>query len=144
MENGSPEMAVIQYQKALDLYRRAQDPIGIGYATRGLGLSSFLSGDLDQAINYLEQAREAFENRPLGAASVLEILGRVHIERREYAEALKDLEAALKIYTETVNPNEAARVRAWLGQVYDHQGMPIARNFITKRLSRLLRASKTE
>jgi CHAT domain-containing protein len=123
MENGSLELAVIQYQRALDLYRRAEQPIGRGYANRALGLLSFRSGDLNQAISYLEQALEAFDKVPLGIASVREILGQVHIERGEYAAALKDLESALRIYTKTRNPNEAARVTALLGQAYHRQGL---------------------
>ncbi len=122
MENGSLDNAVMQYQRALDLYRRGEDRIGIGYTNRGLGLLSLLSGDLNQAITYLEEAREAYKI-PLGTASVLEILGRVHIERGEYAAARNDLESALKIYTETGNPNEAARILALLGQTFHRQGL---------------------
>jgi CHAT domain-containing protein/lipopolysaccharide biosynthesis regulator YciM len=121
MENGSLELAVMQYQRARDLYRRSEDRIGIGYTTRALGLLSFLSGDLNQAMSYLEEAREAYK-LPLGTASVLEIRGRVLIERGEYAAAVKDLESALNIYMEIGNPNEAARVTALLGQAYHRQG----------------------
>lgn len=122
IENGSPEMAVIQYQRALDLYQKTQDPIAISSAYVGLGRSYLLSGDLVQATNHLEQGLELVKKNKLGPALVLELLGRVHIERGEYAAALRDLESALTIYTETGNSKEAARVRAWLGQAYDRQG----------------------
>jgi CHAT domain-containing protein/predicted negative regulator of RcsB-dependent stress response len=121
MESGSLELAVTQYQRALDLYRRAEDRSGIGYTTRSLGLLSFLSGDLNQSMNYLEEALKAYKFE-LGTASVLEIRGRVHIVRGEYAAALTDLESALNLYTKIGNPNEAARVVALIGQAYDRQG----------------------
>jgi CHAT domain-containing protein len=122
IESGSLELAVMQYQRALDLYRRAEDRTGIGYSTRSLGLLSFLSGDLNQSINYLEEALKAYQ-LDIGTASVLEIRGRVHIERGEYVAALNDLESALKLYTKIGNPNEGARVLALIGQAYYRQGM---------------------
>lgn len=123
IENGSPEMAVIQYQRALDLYQKTQDPIAISSAFVGLGRSYLLSGDLQEATNHLEQALELVKKNKLGPALVLELLGRVQIERSEYPAALKNLESALKIYSETGNSKEAARVRAWLGRAYDRQGL---------------------
>ncbi len=122
-ELGSFEIAVTQYQRALELYRRGENRDGIAYATHALGLVSFLSGDLNQAKSYLEQALDAYKNQAAGIASVREILGRVYIERGEYAAALKDLESALQIYTKANNPNEAARVIALLGQTYHRQGL---------------------
>lgn len=123
IESGAPEMAVIQYQRALDLYRKAQDPIAMSYATGALGRSYLLSGDLTQATSYLQQALELVSKDKLGPAPVLELLGRVQIERGEYEAARRDLETALKIYTEAGNSNEAARVLAWLGRAYDRQGL---------------------
>jgi CHAT domain-containing protein/predicted negative regulator of RcsB-dependent stress response len=135
MESGSLELAVTQYQRALDFYRRAEDRSGIGYTTRNLGLLSFLSGDLNQSINYLEEALKAYKY-DLGTASVLEIRGRVHTERGEYAAALEDLESALKLYTKIGNPNEAARVLALIGQAYYRQGSSSrARNYYEQALT---------
>ena len=124
IENGSPEMAVLQYQKALELYQKVQDPIAVSYAFVGLGRSYLLSGDLTQATSSLEQALELVKKDKLGPAPVLELLGRVHIERGEHAAALRDLDSALKIYTETGNSKEAARVRVWLGRAYESKGLP--------------------
>ena len=139
MENGSLELAVRQYQRALDLYRRGEDRIGIGYTTRALGQLAFLSGDLNQAISYLEEARAAYK-LSLGTASVLEILGRVHIERGEYAAALKDLESALQLYTQIGNPKEAARVTALLGQAYHRKGqLNRGRNYYQQALKAFIR-----
>ena len=123
IENGSPEMAIFQYQRVLELYQKTQDPIAISSAFVGLGRSYLLSGDLTQATNCLEQALELVKKNKLGRAPVLELLGRVHIERGEYAAAQRDLESARKTYTDTGNFKEAARVRAWLGRAYDRQGL---------------------
>ena len=122
MENGSVELAVMQFQRSRDLYRRGEDRLGIGYTTRTLGLLSFLSGDFNESINYLEEALKAY-NIDIGTASVLEVRGRVHIERGEYAAALEDLESALKLYTKIGNPKEAARAIGLIGKAYDRQGL---------------------
>ena len=122
IENGSYEMAVLQYRKALELYEKTQEPIPISSAFIGLGRSYLLSGDLTQAKDSLERALPLVKNSPLGPAPVIELLGRVHLESGDYPAALRDLESALKIYTETRNSREAARVRAWLGRAYERQG----------------------
>lgn len=124
IENGSPELAVGQYQRALDYFRQTQHPGAISYAAYGLGRSYFLTGDLDQATTYFQQALVLARNEPpLMTALVNEYLGRVHIERGEYAAALKILEPLHKVYTEAHNAREAARVRALIGQAYDRQGV---------------------
>ena len=124
IENGSPELAVGQYQRALDYYRQTQHPGSIVYAAYGLGRSYFLAGDLDQATTYFQEALEvAKKEPPLTSAMVLEYVGRVHIERGEYAAALKTFESVFESYTDAENPKEAARVRALIGQAYDRQGM---------------------
>jgi len=124
IENGSPELAVGQYQRALDYYRQTKHPGAISYAAYGLGRSYFLSGDLDQATTYFQQALEIGRSEPpLMTALVLEYIGRVHIERGEYAAALKTLKPLHKIYTDAHNAKEAAHVRALMGQAYDRQGI---------------------
>ncbi len=136
LENGSLELAVVQSQRALELNRRSKDQIFVGLSLRTLGLLSFLSGDLNQAIIYLEEALETFKGRPPGIAYVQEVLGRVHIERGEYDAAVKDFESALAIYTTAQNPREAARVVALLGQAYDRQGVSKrARDFYEQALT---------
>ncbi len=123
IENGSPGMGVVQYQRALDYYRQTQDPDSISYALWGLGRAHFFAGDLTQATNYLQEALGLVKKEALLVAPAREYLGRVHIERSEYGDALKELEPALKAYTNTRKAKETARVRGLLGQVYDHQGM---------------------
>jgi CHAT domain-containing protein/uncharacterized protein HemY len=123
IETGSPEMGVAQYQRALDYYRQAKDYEGISYAVWGLGRAYFFAGDLNQATSYFQQALEPVKKNSVPAAPILEYLGRIHIERGEYAVTLKYLGSALTIYTKAGNFKEAARVLALVGQAYDRQGM---------------------
>ena len=122
-ENGLPDEAVIQYERALGFYRQVQDPIYVSYALLGLGRSYFLAGNMEQASNYFQQSFDAEKKGSPGAAFCLQYLARINIERGEYAAALEKLETALKIYSKTANPREAAQVAALIGQVYDRQGL---------------------
>lgn len=123
IENGSPEMSVVQYQRALEYYQQTKDPDAISYAYLGIGRAYLFAGDLVQARSHLQQALEVVNQDSVATALVLEYLGRVHIESGEYAEALKHLQSALTMYTEANNPKEAARVLGLLGQASERQGM---------------------
>lgn len=122
LENGLPEWGLAQYQRAVDYYQRAKDPMAVSYAIWGLARSYYLQGDLTQALVYIHKSLEPVDKHSLSAAMPLEYLGRVHIDRGEYKAGLQHLESALKIYTEARNPMEMYRVRALLGQAYDRQG----------------------
>ncbi|MEK6279563.1 MAG: CHAT domain-containing protein [Acidobacteriota bacterium] len=121
-ENGLPENGVIQYQRALEYYQRTQDANAITYATSALGRTHYFLGDFPQALKYLQQSLKGVDLNSLTAALSLQYLGRVQIELDDYDAALGYLNSALDIYERSVNPKEAAQVRALIGQVYDRQG----------------------
>ena len=142
LENGSPEQGVVQFQKALDYYRRANEHIGVSYAAVGLARSYFFSGDLTQATKYLNEALAPVKKDSVAEALALEYLGKVQIEQGEYTNALIHLESALKMYTSAGNAKEAARVRGLLGQAFYRQGMlPRAKLHYDEALKTFIRLS---
>jgi CHAT domain-containing protein/tetratricopeptide (TPR) repeat protein len=120
--NGLPENGLIQYQRALDYYSRAQDPQGVAYVTWGIGVTYYLQGKYPEASTYLEQVIASVGDDHVYAALGYEYLGRVHSAQAEYAPALQNLQSALAIYTRKGNPKEAAQVLGLMGQVYEQQG----------------------
>jgi len=123
LENGLPEWGLVQYQRALDFYQRANDPTAVSYATWGLARSYYLQGDLTQALVHINKSLETVDRNTLEAALPLEYLGRVQIDRGEYKAGLQHLEAALKIYTRAENPQEMYRVRGLIGKANERQGL---------------------
>lgn len=121
-ESGMPETGLIHYRRALDYYRRSQDPHLIRYATGGIGWSLYLMGDYANALSHLQQALEGAKRDSLEAAPTYEYLGRVYSATGQYAEGLSYLRSALAVFMRSANPKEAARVRAMMGQIYQQQG----------------------
>ncbi|HKQ05243.1 MAG TPA: CHAT domain-containing protein [Blastocatellia bacterium] len=122
-ENGLPEISLAHYQRALDYFRRAQDIHMIWYVTWAIGKAHYLLNNYPSAVTYLQQALDQVAPDSITAAPCYEYLGRVYISTGQYEMALQNLEWALGIYTRTVNPMEAARVRGLLGQVSERQGL---------------------
>jgi CHAT domain-containing protein/Flp pilus assembly protein TadD len=121
-ESGLPEKGLAHYQRALDYFLQAQDARSIMYATEGLGWTDYLLGNYPEALTRLRQSLDGVAKDGLDAALNYEDLGRVYIATGEYGIALQHLQPALDIYTRAVNPKEAARVRALMGQAYQQQG----------------------
>lgn len=121
-ESGMPENSLIQYGRALDYYRRIKNERGEMRMLLLLGNTYYLSEKYPEALNHLEQALASFEPDSLDAAQCHEYLGKVRSAMREYDVALPHLQTALAGYIKAVNPNEAARVRALMGHVYQQQG----------------------
>jgi CHAT domain-containing protein len=121
-ENGSPDIGITHYRRALDYYRRTQDGHLITYATWGIGCTYYLQKKYPEALTQFRQALAGVAEDSIDAATSYEYIGRVYGETGEYAAALRYLQSALDIYTRVVNPKEVARVRGFMGQVYERQG----------------------
>ncbi len=123
-ESGLPELAVTHFQRALDYYRESQDLHSIRGATLGLGRTYYLLGKYEEALAQFHQVLDSDNGKKgLETAPAYEYLGRVHGAMGDTATALKYLQQALAIYSQSVNPRESARVRALMGQVYQQQGL---------------------
>lgn len=140
-ETGSPENGLTHFKRALKYYRLAQNPGYVTYAISRLGLTHYLLGNYPEAITYLQQARALLHNDSL-QADCDEFLGRAYLSIAKYELALQHLQSALAIYRQAVNPKEAARVQALLGQVAEQQGQPErARQYYQLALKRFTKLS---
>ncbi len=140
-ENGLPELSISHYQRALDYYRRTQDPHLIMIANWGLGRTYYLLGNYAEALSRFQQALNSSKT-DLDAALNHEYIGRVYGSMGEYAEALTYLQSALDTYTRTVNPKEAAQVLGLMGQIYQQEGkVQLARLNYQRSLQTFLKLS---
>ncbi len=121
-ESGLPENGLIQYQRALDYYRKTPDTIDDAMTIWALGSTHYLLGNYAEAVTHLQQALASVPPGKPYAAICSEYLGRVYGSMGDFPGALRHLQSALDIYTWAVNPREAARVRGIMGQIYQQQG----------------------
>lgn len=120
-ENGLPENALIQYQRALDYFRQTPDG-GDLFTVWAIGDAYYLKGDYPEALSHLDEALAGFDPKSLGAAVCHQSLGRVYGAMGEPVAALQHLESALAIYSRSNNPKESAQVLGLMGQMYQQQG----------------------
>ncbi|HWS99288.1 MAG TPA: CHAT domain-containing protein [Pyrinomonadaceae bacterium] len=120
-ENGLPEIGLTHFERALDYFRRTQDTYAVGTMLHRLGVTNYLLGKYPEAIAHLRQALDEVEDDAL-EGECAEYLGKVYIATGEHDLALQNLQSALAVYTNAVNPKEAARVRGLLGQLAEQSG----------------------
>jgi CHAT domain-containing protein/predicted negative regulator of RcsB-dependent stress response len=120
-ESGSPEVGLVQYQKALDYFRQTTDTRDDALTILEIGSTHYLLGSYPQALAHFQQALNLVTER-LDAAHCRQYLGKVYSSMGEYDTALAHLQTALSVYNETGNLKEAAEVRALIGQIYQQQG----------------------
>lgn len=120
-ENGMPENSLTQYDRALEYFKKTNDPHLIAVTTWGIGRTYYRLGNYPEAVARFEQVLAGLHNDSL-QAQCYEYLGRVYLATGEYELALKNLNSALDIYTRAANPWEAAQVTGLLGQLAERQG----------------------
>jgi tetratricopeptide (TPR) repeat protein len=87
------------WQRALDLRREQDDPVGVGGALSRLASVVWRRGDFDRAIAYHEQALQLFEqadNQPL-RVNELHFLGEAHRDRGDLATGERLLEQTVEL-----------------------------------------------
>ena len=120
-QSGLPDIALGEYQRALDYFRQKDIPRGVNRMTMLIGYTHFLRGDYAAAATALNQALASFEHE-LDVAQCREQLARVEIGLGQYNNARQHLQAALTVYQNANNPMEVARVLALLGQIDEAEG----------------------
>jgi CHAT domain-containing protein len=135
-ENGLPEQALVQYQRALDYFREAGDQYAVNRMIMFLGYTKFLDQKYPEALANLQEALATFEPYSLSAAQCHEYLGRVYLALKDYPAALEHLQPVLSFYERTRNVTEAEGVRLFIAQVYEAQGsFALARSRYLQALS---------
>jgi CHAT domain-containing protein len=128
-ENGLPEKAITQHQRAMEYYGRA-GPSAIPYYHRQimlLGKAHFLLKNYPAALTYVQQALNHFESlsdqrSQLSAGECREYLGQIYFALGQYDVALQYLKPLASLYTESGNNGDAAHAKALTGQVYEQLG----------------------
>jgi CHAT domain-containing protein/predicted negative regulator of RcsB-dependent stress response len=121
-EAGLPEDGLAHYGRALEYYRRTQDPHLVWYAVWGLGCTHLLLGDHPAAFRELRRSLEGVKKDGLEAAQTYHYLGRTHLAAGDAPAALRHFRSALDIYERRNNPDWAARARGLMGQAYARAG----------------------
>jgi len=121
-QNGLPENALIQYQRALDYYRQTPDTYDDAITIWAIGTTYYFLENYPEALTHLRKALADLGPNTSDSGLCSEYLGRVYISMGEFPTALQYLQAALDTLTRAVNPREAARVVGLIGQIYQQQG----------------------
>jgi CHAT domain-containing protein len=124
IESGLPEIGLPKYYEALEYIRKANKPRDEVVVRWGIGKAQYLLRKYDDALATLQQALADAElqNQPVVMALCHELLGRTYDAKSDRPAALAHLETAFNLYSKTANTMEAARARAWIGQVYENSG----------------------
>jgi CHAT domain-containing protein len=105
----NPEMARYFYQKAYEIYKRVKpNSLATAEILNNLGATALALGDVDEAEDWLTQARTLYEQvdpdypKSLGVTRVLNNLGQVAVVRQDWNRAKQLFEQSLKIRKEIV------------------------------------------
>ena len=139
-ENGMPETALVQFDRALNYYRQTRDPYPVTYVLYSIGLTHYLMGHYPEAAHHLQQALAGVAPDSLHAAQCYEYLGRLDSSTGQPRSGRARYQAALSIYTRAGNPREAARVRALLGQLSEQEGRSEAARQLYQQALKVLTA----
>ncbi len=124
IESGFPEIGLPKYQEALEYVRTANRPRDELVVRWGVGRALFFSQQYDKALSTLHDTlKEAeLQEQPVVIAMCHDLLGRVYEANSDHLAALGHLEIAFDLYSKAKNTMEAARARAWIGQIYENLG----------------------
>ncbi|MET0624251.1 MAG: CHAT domain-containing protein, partial [Pyrinomonadaceae bacterium] len=141
-EAGLPEDGLKHFERALEYYRRTQNPHLVWYATWGLGGTHFLLGDYPAAFDYLRRSLKGVDADGVEAAQTHHYLGRTYLATGDTAAALRHLRSAFEYYERRGNLSWAARPLGLMGQAYERAGrVEVARASYLKALETFGRLS---
>ncbi|HET6975101.1 MAG TPA: CHAT domain-containing tetratricopeptide repeat protein, partial [Pyrinomonadaceae bacterium] len=124
-ESGLSDSALVQFQRAMTYFQQTQNRKGYDRMLLLIGYTHFLLGNYSAALTNLQQALTNFEGWPkpekLFIAECHEYFGHVYFARGQYHIALQHLEPTLTIYKKALKLQEAARVEALMGRIYEQQ-----------------------
>ncbi|RMG44537.1 MAG: CHAT domain-containing protein, partial [Acidobacteria bacterium] len=112
LRGGSTGEAAPLYRKALDLARRADDPVGVARAADGVAWTAYARGDIDEGERFYREAIEAARRagrQDLEAFSLANLAGLL-VERGDLARARDALASAAPILERLGRPDAARRL----------------------------------
>ncbi len=124
VESGLPGPGLEKFRQSMDIYRRTQDKRAMIAAAWAIGKTQYMLGKYPEALDELQRTladAEAMGDKKV-AALCHDFLGRTFLALNDDASALSHFERAQEMYEQLKHPLEAARVRAFKGQVYEQQG----------------------
>src|SRR6185369_15955809 len=125
-ESGLSDSALVQFQRALTYFQQLQDERGYNRMLLHIGYTHFLLGNYSAALTNIQQALTNFERAPKQIPSDItechEYFGQVYFAMGQYHVALQHLQPVLLAYQKEKDLNEAARVEALIGRIYEQQG----------------------
>jgi len=121
---GRHSEAQINYRRALDLYRRAQDEVGEAHTHHNLAILWWRLGRAAHALGHARKALALFRasDHLRGTALALNDVGWYHAELGEHEQALEYCGQALTLFQKLRNPDGEAATWDSLGYAHRHLG----------------------
>lgn len=125
--------------------RRLDRPWALAMAARGRGGIAAAQGDLESAINALDEAMVEHQrfSMPLEIARTLLVKGQVHRRRKERRMAVAALNESLRIFDQVGAPRWAARARAELARIGRRAKAPADLTETERRIAEFAAAGMT-
>ncbi len=125
-ESGLSESALVQFQRAITYFQQLQDERSYNRMLMHIGYTYFLLGNHSAALTNLQQALTNFERSEREIESDIaechEYFGHVYLALRQYHVALQHLQPTVAAHKKGQDLQEAARVEALIGRIYEQQG----------------------
>ncbi len=109
------------FNKSLKLNREINNPTGIAYTLHQLGKIAERMGESDKAISYYKQSMrisEELKTQPMLTVSNLNGMGQAYFDLKQYPEAIKYYQRAIKIATDVGLKFELETAYNGLAEVY--------------------------
>jgi len=120
--HGEYEKGLVHFNRALEIFRRAQDVHSVWYLSWAIGDNYYRQEKYPEALSHFEESLAGIDVGGFESAASKEGIGRVQLAMGEYPAARQAFEFARDVYLKSSNWDEAARAEALLGQVLEYQG----------------------
>jgi CHAT domain-containing protein len=127
-DSGSPENGLIQYQRALEYYRKVPSEMrSYNRQIMLIGYTYMLLENYPAAVSQLREALDVFkssddEYAEDDSTECEEYLGQVYLAMGQYDLALKTLLPVERYWEGKGHYDDAAQVKAFIGKIYQQQG----------------------
>lgn len=119
---GEDSLAIVYYQKSLEIYRLIKDTVGVAIAFHNMGIDAYNLADYGKAVDDHEQSLALFRQThfDVGIAAALTSLGVTYLALADYPRALDNDFDALKMYGKMADSLDIGVSYCNIGLVYGH------------------------